>query len=279
VHFMLRCQNPDGGFGSYEARRSRIGLEWLNPAELFGDSMTEHSYVECTASCLSALRHARAHVEPRLRPRIEDAAERAARWLRRHQRSDGSWTGVWGVGLVYGTAFAVRGLVAAGARPSDPALRRAGRFLLDRQRADGGWSESHEGCLDGRFHAGDESQVIQTAWALLALLEAGSTDWAGIARGADFLIERLPDDGRLARRWPAGGFCRTALLEYDLYRQVFPIWALAVYERRREARARLEERPRSGSGTDHPAEREAPRSTPSPDLDCDPVRSAALIDP
>ncbi len=55
VAFMLRSQNRDGGFGSYEARRSKVPLEWLNPAEMFGESMTEHSFVECTASCLAAL--------------------------------------------------------------------------------------------------------------------------------------------------------------------------------------------------------------------------------
>ena len=43
VRFMLRGQNRDGGFGTYEARRSMVGLEWLNPAEMFGNSMTEHS--------------------------------------------------------------------------------------------------------------------------------------------------------------------------------------------------------------------------------------------
>ena len=32
----------------------------------------------------------------------------------------------------YGTYFGVRGLVGAGARPSDPALRLACRWLLDR---------------------------------------------------------------------------------------------------------------------------------------------------
>ena len=61
VRFMLRGQNRDGGFGSYEAQRSVVGLEWLNPAEMFGDSMTEHSYVECTASCLAALAACREH--------------------------------------------------------------------------------------------------------------------------------------------------------------------------------------------------------------------------
>ena len=37
AEFILRTQNPDGGFGSYERRKSRVPLEWLNPAEMFGD--------------------------------------------------------------------------------------------------------------------------------------------------------------------------------------------------------------------------------------------------
>ena len=135
-----------GGFGSYEAQRSRIGLEWLNPAEMFGDSMTEHSFVECTASCLAALAACRENFAPAANGEMTRAIARAEEWLRRTQASDGSWRGVWGIQFIYGTLFGVRGLVAAGARPGDPALRLACRWLLDRQRADGGWGEHHSGC-------------------------------------------------------------------------------------------------------------------------------------
>jgi lanosterol synthase len=31
-------QNPDGGFASYELVRGPAWLEWLNPAEVFGES-------------------------------------------------------------------------------------------------------------------------------------------------------------------------------------------------------------------------------------------------
>ncbi|HEY4122512.1 MAG TPA: FAD-dependent monooxygenase, partial [Byssovorax sp.] len=59
VRFILGSQSADGGFGSYEPRRVPFSLEWLNPAEMFGDSMTESSYVECTASCVTALARSR----------------------------------------------------------------------------------------------------------------------------------------------------------------------------------------------------------------------------
>ena len=239
VRFMLRGQNRDGGFGSYEARRSRIGLEWLNPAEMFGESMTEQSYVECTASCVAALAACRKQFPQLADTAVTNCMSRAAAWLRRSQTRDGSWRGVWGVQFIYGTFFGVRGLVAAGARPGDPALRLACRWLLDRQREDGGWGEHHSGCLTGRYAEHTESQVIQTAWALIALMEAGDSNWTAISRGIRFLLAARSRDGTWPRQDMAGVFFRTALLDYALYRQYFPLHALGLYELRRRARLDL----------------------------------------
>ena len=236
VQFMLRGQNRDGGFGSYETRRSSIGLEWLNPAEMFGDSMTEHSYVECTGSCLAALAACRQRVPQVTDREVARAISRADVWLRREQQRDGSWRGVWGVQFIYGTLFGIRGLVAAGARPDDPALRSACRWLLDRQRDDGGWGEHHSGCLTGRYVAHEESQVIQTAWALIALLEAADQDWAAISRGVRFLVESQEASGAWPKQDMVGVFFRTALLDYVLYRQYFPLHALGLYEQKRRRR-------------------------------------------
>ena len=239
IQFMLRGQNRDGGFGSYEAQRSVIGLEWLNPAEMFGESMTEHSYVECTASCLAALAACKKHFPDITDQAVTDAMSRAGARLRRTQASDGSWRGVWGVQFIYGTSFGIRGLLAAGARPGDPALRLACRWLLDRQRADGGWGEHYSGCFTGQYVAHDESQVIQTAWALIALLEAEDPNWAAISRGARFLLDTQDADGAWPKQDMVGVFFRTALLDYVLYRQYFPLRALGLYEQRRRTRLEL----------------------------------------
>ena len=236
VGFMLRGQNRDGGFGSYEARRLRVGLEWLNPAEMFGESMTEHSFVECTASCLAALAACRTHFPEIIGGSAFRAMSRADIWLRRTQGGDGSWRGVWGVQFIYGTFFGIRGLVAAGARPGEPALRLACRWLLDRQRGDGGWGEHHSGCFTGRYVEHEQSQIIQTAWALIALLEAGDSNWNAISRGVRFLLDAQDADGGWPRQDNAGVFFRTALLDYALYRQYFPLHALGLYEQRLAAR-------------------------------------------
>ena len=235
VRFMLRGQNRDGGFGSYESQRSMVDLERLNPAEMFGESMTEHSYVECTASCLAALAACREHFPEVIDEASVDAISRAAGRLRSLQESDGSWRGVWGVQYIYGTFFGIKGLVASGAAPHDPALRSACQWLLDRQRADGGWGEHHSGCLPGRYVQHEQSQVIQTAWALIGLLEAGDTNWSAISRGVNFLIESQCADGTWPKQDMAGVFFRTALLDYVLYRQYFPLHALGLYEQRRRA--------------------------------------------
>ena len=239
VRFMLRGQNRDGGFGTYEAQRSAFGLEWLNPAEMFGDSMTEHSHVECTASCLAALAACKERFPQIVNGKVRSAISRADVWLRRTQASDGSWRGAWGVQFIYGTFFGIRGLLAGGARPGDPAVRLACRWLLDRQRGDGGWGEHHNGCLTGRYIPHEESQVIQTAWALIALLEAGDSNWAAISHGVRFLIDTQDADGVWPRQDMAGVFFRTALLDYALYRQYFPLHALGLYEQRRRGRMDL----------------------------------------
>ncbi|MXX74533.1 MAG: hypothetical protein F4210_07075 [Holophagales bacterium] len=236
VRFMLHAQNANGGFGSYEARRTAVGLEWLNPSEMFADAMTENSYVECTASCLAALAACQRDFPRIAGADVANAVSRGGAWLRRTQANDGSWPGTWGIHFIYGTLFGVRGLVAAGARPGDPALGLACGWLLDRQRSDGAWGEHHSSCLAGRFVQHPEGQVVQTAWALIALLEANDGDWSAITRGVGFLLDTQEPGGGWPRQDAAGVYARSGILEYPLYRQYFPLHALGLYERRRRAR-------------------------------------------
>jgi len=245
ARFILRTQCRDGGFGSYEPKRGIIDLEWLNPAEMFGDSMTEHPYIECTASCVAALNAFREHYPEVMRGRVDTAIRRALTSIRDRQHPDGTWSANWGIHFIYGTLFGIRGLLAGGVPPQDTAIRRACRWLRSRQHADGGWGESHRACLEDDYRAHAESQVIQTAWALSALLEAKDPDWEAIERGAHFLAQKQREDGSWPKEDPSGVFFHTALLHYELYRQYFPLWALGQFETRRlERDALLDERTR-----------------------------------
>ena len=230
IEFILRCQNADGGFGSYERRKTASTLEWLNPAEMFANSMTEHSYTECTASCLTALSKFQHHYPDTLTPKINTALKKGATLLRKQQQADGSWLGVWGVNVIYGTMFGIQGLLATGATHNDSAIVKARDWLLSKQRADGGWGEHFQGCLSRKYVEHTQSQVIQTAWALKALLEAGVSDWSAIDRGITFLERMQQEDGDWAKQDPGGVFFNTALLDYVLYRRYFPVWVLGLYE-------------------------------------------------
>ena len=235
IRFLLQCQNPDGGFGSYEARKSRVPLEVLNPAEMFGDSMTELSYVECGASCIAALAlfterfpgHA-------LAPRARMALTKAIRWLRSRQLEDGSFPGAWGVAFSYGTWFGIRGLRAGAVPADDPAIRDACAYLRRHQRPDGGWGEHWRSALEDRWIERGYGQVIQTSWAMLGLAagmlpgRAGREDQAALLRGARFLRAAQLPDGDFPEQDMAGLFFRTALLDYRLYRRFFPLWALST---------------------------------------------------
>jgi len=233
VRFILRCQNPDGGFGSYEPKRTRFPLEWLNPAEMFGRCMTERSYVECTASCAMALAEVQSHFPGLLQERVERALEGAGRFLSGTQNADGTWDAAWGVRYVYSTMFGIRGLLATGVPATDERVRKARQWLLEHQRVDGGWGERQPRTgARGYVEAGTTSSV-QTAWALIALLEAGEPNDDALRRAATRLEKTQLDSGE----WPDGEFVgvffETALLNYRLYRQYFPVMALAMYDHRR----------------------------------------------
>ena len=236
IQFILRAQNKDGSFGSYECRRSALKLEWMNPAEMFGESMTEVSYVECTASSLSALAACRERYPELIDDQVDMAIERASQWLRDSQNTDGSWRGVWGVQYIYGTFFGIRGLLAAGATPGDPAVRLARRWLLDQQNPDGGWGEHYSGCMTGEYVPSESSQVIQTAWSLIALLESHESDWQALSRGIQYLLNLQEADGGWPKQEMAGVFFRSALLDYVLYREYFPLHALGLFQNRLKTR-------------------------------------------
>lgn len=78
---------------------------------------------------------------------VERFITRGVKYIESFQMPDGSWYGNWGVCFIYGTFFAVRGLVAAGKTyDNSEAIRRAVRFLLGTQNAEGGWGESYLSC-------------------------------------------------------------------------------------------------------------------------------------
>ncbi|QSA99028.1 2,3-oxidosqualene cyclase [Methylococcus sp. EFPC2] len=231
VDFILSRQNRDGGFGTYERRRGGKLLEFINPSEMFGQCMTELSYIECTGSALGALAHYRKHHPDRSDGSIDSAIERAVAFLRGGQLDDGSFPGFWGINYTYAIFHVAKGLRMAGIPAADSALQSAARWLIAKQRGDGGWGEHYTGCLEARYVEHGESQVVMTSWALLALLDILPPDLDEIRRGIRWLMSRQQADGGWPRQAVNGVFFGAAMLDYRLYHTYFPAWAMARYAR------------------------------------------------
>jgi lanosterol synthase len=231
TRFILSRQNPDGGFGTYESRRGPIWLESVNPSEMFGQCMTERSYIECTASSLTALVHVREAYPRLMREPVGEAMERADLFLRSRQHADGSFAGFWGVNFTYAAFHVAKALRAAGARPDDRALRRLANWLISKQRPDGGWGEHYSGCLTDRYVEHSQSQVVMTSWALLVLMDSIGANADSVRRGINWLESMQCENGSWPSQSVNGVFFGSAMLDYRLYKSYFPVWALARWRR------------------------------------------------
>jgi lanosterol synthase len=231
VRLILSWQNDDGGWATYERQRAGAWMERLNPSEVFGNIMVDYSYVECTSACVQALVRAREHGGGLRLPRreMDRAIDRGVAFLRKAQLPDGSFEGSWAVCFSYGTWFAVSGLRAAGVSPQDPAITRACAFVLRKQRADGGWGEDGDSCRERRWVEARSGHVVQTSWALMTLLRGRDGDTSAQRRAAQFLLDRQGPSGGWPKEPLVGVFNRTCLIDYDNYRQYFPLWALSEY--------------------------------------------------
>lgn len=227
---LLSFQNKDGGWASYENTRGPGWLEMLNPSEIFGNIMIDYSYTECSSASMQALAKFKNKFPNYLSKEIERSIENGRKFLLSQQHTDGSWYGSWAVCFTYGTWFAVEGLLAAG--DATDAVKRGCEFLVSRQNTDGGWGESFESCVQKQYMPHAESQVVNTAWALLTLMAADYADKKVIDRGIEFLISMQEPTGDFPQQGISGVFNHSCGITYTSYRNVFPIWALGRYHKK-----------------------------------------------
>ncbi|KAK5116194.1 hypothetical protein LTR62_008520 [Meristemomyces frigidus] len=231
---LLTMQNANGACSSYEATRGSERLELLNAAEVFGRIMVEYDYPECTTACVTALQRF-SQVYPNYRAAdVRRFITRAVQWIRTNQRADGSWYGSWGICFTYAGFFALESLATQGeTHANSERVRRACQFFLDRQNEDGGWGESYKSCETGQWcpHP-DGSQVVQTAWAAIALMKAEYPHQAPFERAVRLLMQRQQANGEWLQEGIEGVFNKSCMISYPNYKFIFPIQALGMYAKR-----------------------------------------------
>jgi squalene cyclase len=75
-----------------------------------------------------------------------------------------------------------------------------------------------------------DGQVVNTAWALLALMKAKHPDKAAIEKGIEFILSRQEASGDFPQEGTSGVFNGNCSISYTSYRNIFPLWAIARYD-------------------------------------------------
>ncbi|KAF7973658.1 hypothetical protein HWV62_13902 [Athelia sp. TMB] len=227
VDCMLTLQNPNGGFASYELIRGPSWLEWLNPAEVFGDIMIEYCYPECTTSVITALSIYRRHYPDYRAAEIERTIHGAIGYLHSAQKPEGGWVGSWGICFTYATQFALESLSLVGEfYKNSEHSKRACDFLIKKQRVDGGWGESYKSCEMSAWIEHADTQIVQTCWAAMALMYARYPDPEPVRKAVQLVMSRQLPDGSWPQEAIEGVFNKNCAISYPNFKFAFPIWML-----------------------------------------------------
>jgi squalene-hopene/tetraprenyl-beta-curcumene cyclase len=222
IDWLLGMQSSDGGWAAFDVDNNWQILNKVPFAD--HNAMLDPTCPDITGRTVESLcRRGFDYRHP--------AIARAVHYLLGQQKSNGSWYGRWGVNYIYGTFLAIRGLRASGSPHAGNAIARAVRWLREVQNSDGGWGESCLGYETQRFEPAS-STSSQTAWALLGLMAAGETHSAAVGDGVRWLLEQQRPDGTWDEWITTGtGFPQVFYISYHLYRDYFPLLALATYAR------------------------------------------------
>jgi squalene-hopene/tetraprenyl-beta-curcumene cyclase len=220
IQWLLSMQNRDGGWGAFDRDNDRQILCNIPFAD--HNAMIDPSTADVTARVLECLGRFGWRAE-------HPAVQRAVKFLHKDQCADGSWFGRWGVNYVYGTSGVLRALETVSLNAQDY-CKRAVNWLKSVQKPDGSFGESLRSYHVESSKGLGNTTASQTAWGLIGLLAAADAGDPAISKTAEALVRQQNEDGS----WDEDDFTGTGFpcvfyLKYHLYRNSFPVYALARF--------------------------------------------------
>lgn len=221
VKWLLSMQNNDGGFAAFEKNTNK---EWLGllPITNASDALIDNSCPDITGRVLYALG------KYTNLPLNNSYVQKAVKWLKTNQEKEGSWYGRWGICYLYGTWGAVTGLAAAGIADDEECLVKAVQWLEAVQRSDGSWSESCKSDALKRFKPLHHGTLVQTAWALDALITVHPSPTPSILNGIHYLLQSAHHPQE--KMYPVGAALPGSFyLIYHSYPSIWPLKAISHF--------------------------------------------------
>jgi squalene-hopene/tetraprenyl-beta-curcumene cyclase len=220
IQWLLSMQNRDGGWAAFDRDNNKSFLCNIPFAD--HNAMLDPSTADVTARVLECLgRFGWSANHP--------AIQRAVEFLLQDQCEDGSWFGRWGVNYVYGTSGVLRSLETVSLTAKEY-CQRAVRWLRSVQKVDGSFGESLRSYTEPHTKGVGASTASQTAWGLIGLLAGAEASDPAIQKAVSYLVDEQNADGSWSESEFTGtGFPCVFYLKYHLYRNSFPLYALARF--------------------------------------------------
>ena len=234
IKWMMTFQCRDGGWAAFDKDCTKSILEKVPFAD--HNAMLDPECADITARILELLGYEGVSLE-------DPQVKAALRYVQNEQEVDGSWYGRWGVNYIYGTWQVLRGLRALKLDMNQPWIVKGRDWLRSVQLPDGGWGERCNTYDDPVFKGQGPATPSQTAWAIMGLCAMGDAHDPALQRGVEWLIRQQNEDGSWTEDEITGtGFPKVFYLKYDMYRNAWPLLALATYRKLLNGREAGDER-------------------------------------
>jgi len=221
LDWQLSFQCRDGGWAAFDKDVTRHWLEDMPFAD--HNAILDPTCSDLTARTLELLGYIGFNPG-------RNCVRRAIQYLVNTQEDDGSWYGRWCLNYIYCTWQVLLGLRAIGQNMTQDWILRGRDWLESCQNDDGGWGETCASYENPDLKGKGESTASQTSWALMGICACGDLDRPSVQHGLRYLLSTQKRNGAWEEPQITGtGFPRVFYLKYDMYRQNFPLLALATY--------------------------------------------------